>query len=152
MADDLVRHIDQTYRTLAEPARRVIGGLSMGAHGALQLSLTHPGRFGAVGVHSPSLRTAGDTFAFFGRGEAFAQRDPLSLVQQGVAPASRLWIDAGDQDPWSRQVERLSGALDQQRAPHVLRIFPGIHDGSYWSQHIADYLRFYSAALGATAA
>ena len=55
IAEDLVRHVDATYRTLPDADHRAIGGLSMGGYGALQLGFTYPGVFGAVGAHSPAL-------------------------------------------------------------------------------------------------
>ena len=30
---------------------------------------------------------------------------------------------------------------------HEYRVTPGGHDGDYWRQHAAEYLRFYAAAL-----
>jgi enterochelin esterase-like enzyme len=27
-------------------------------------------------------------------------------------------------------------------------LFPGPHEAEYWIEHVPDYLRFYSAALG----
>src|SRR5204862_4380329 len=39
VARDLVSHVDGTYRTIPRREARAVGGLSMGAHGALQLTL-----------------------------------------------------------------------------------------------------------------
>src|SRR5688572_29804627 len=39
---DLVGHVDATYRTIADRGARGIGGLSMGGYGALVLGLRNP--------------------------------------------------------------------------------------------------------------
>jgi hypothetical protein len=39
LARDVVQHIDARFRTVANPSGRAVGGLSMGAHGALQVAL-----------------------------------------------------------------------------------------------------------------
>ncbi|HZI23218.1 MAG TPA: alpha/beta hydrolase family protein [Gemmatimonadales bacterium] len=55
VAGDLVRHIDSTYRTLADRQHRGIAGLSMGGYGAISLALTHPDVFAAAASHSGVL-------------------------------------------------------------------------------------------------
>jgi S-formylglutathione hydrolase FrmB len=55
IAGDLVRHIDTTYRTLADRRHRGIAGLSMGGYGAVTLALEHPDRFAAAASHSGVL-------------------------------------------------------------------------------------------------
>lgn len=148
VALDLVEHIDGQYRTRPTPGQRAIGGLSMGAHAALTLSMAYPERFGVVGVHSPSLRPAEQALPFFGTGAAFDQRDPIALIEAGRLPANlRLWLDVGDQDWWLDAVLRLHHALEQRNIPHHWRLWQGIHDGPYWAEHVADYLRFYGEAL-----
>jgi len=47
IARDLVRHVDSTYRTLADRRHRGIAGLSMGGFGAVTLALEHPDVFSA---------------------------------------------------------------------------------------------------------
>ena len=109
VAQDLVAQIDATYRTVARPEARALGGISMGGNGALQLSLNYPGVFGTIGAHSPALRTRQQAPYFMGGffpgtgatpgAEAYAARDPLSLVKGGAEAApGRLWLDVGQQD------------------------------------------------------
>ncbi|MEK6250929.1 MAG: alpha/beta hydrolase-fold protein, partial [Actinomycetota bacterium] len=55
--------VPQVARSVdANPRRVAIGGISMGGFGAYDLVLKHPGRYCAVGGHSPALwRTGGET-------------------------------------------------------------------------------------------
>lgn len=50
---DVVRYVDTHYRTLADPAHRLIAGHSMGGYGALTLAFRHPDVFGSVYAMSP---------------------------------------------------------------------------------------------------
>lgn len=148
LADDLVRHIDASFRTLPDPAHRAIGGLSMGGHGALQLAFNRPDVFGVAGAHSPSLRPEDGELPFLGTGDEFAARDPISLAQS--APGIErliIWLDAGDEDPWIERIELLHRILEDRGIPHSWSILPGEHGGAYWEQNLVTYLRFYDAAL-----
>src|SRR2546423_13721483 len=55
IARDLVRHVDSTYRTLADRRHRGIAGLSMGGFGAVTIALEHPDVFSAAASHSGVL-------------------------------------------------------------------------------------------------
>jgi enterochelin esterase-like enzyme len=149
---DLVSHVDTTFRTDARRERRAVGGLSMGAHGALQLALNHPDVFSIAGAHSPTLRSFADSPAFFGDPQWFARYDPLSLIQD-TAAARRIsvWIDAGYDDQWRDGAEAVAHALAAQRAPYTYRVLEGLHEGWYWQSYLPEYLNFYAQALGATA-
>ena len=48
VALDLVRFIDQKYRTIPTPDYRAIGGFSMGGFGAMNIAVHHPDTFGSV--------------------------------------------------------------------------------------------------------
>jgi enterochelin esterase-like enzyme len=156
-AQDVVQHIDATYRTIPDTNHRGIGGLSMGADGAMQLAINYPGTFGTVGVHSPTLRDYPDTAAyvsFFGDEAYFNAHDPVHLAQQypDRARALQLWLDvgAGDTD-WHESVVSYHNLLTQLSVPHTFHgDWPGIHDGYYWGGHAADYVHFYGAALADT--
>ena len=50
---DIVRHIDANYRTLARPASRGIAGHSMGGYGAVAIGMKHPEVFSAIYALSP---------------------------------------------------------------------------------------------------
>src|ERR1700761_62785 len=50
--NDVIKKVDDTYRTVRDKKGRVITGLSMGGHGALYLSTRHPDLFCAAGSMS----------------------------------------------------------------------------------------------------
>ncbi len=149
---DLVSHIDAQYRTRAERGARAIGGLSMGAHGALDLALTNPEEFGVAGGHSLALRRMENALEFFGTPENWTAHDPPSLMKArsaapGAARPMAMWIDIGDDDPWAAPNAKFHTQLTADGVPHQWRARPGKHDHAYWASHVEEYLRFYGNAL-----
>jgi enterochelin esterase-like enzyme len=145
---DVVRHVDATYRSIARREARAVGGLSMGAHGALQLALNYPDVFGVAGAHSPSIRDETMAPLYFGRGDAFARRDPITLVKNSTLTSPpRMWIDIGRNDFWKEPAEELHRVLAEKGWAHEWRILPGEHDGWYWGDHLWEYLPFYADAF-----
>ena len=149
VARDLRRQVDSTYRTLPGMAHRAIGGLSMGAAGALQLAFNHPDVFGVVGGHSPSLHVDDNTFSeIYGVGSDFAQREPIALADSAPGiDGLKIWIDAGQDDPWLERDQLLHQHLTDRGIAHNWSVLEGGHDGQYWIQNLPLYLRFYDTAL-----
>jgi endo-1,4-beta-xylanase len=94
LINELVPHVDATYRTCAERQGRAIGGHSMGGFGAARLGFKYPHMFGAVSMLSPAFHTteefqqehATDIFAnVFGSDIAYCQANiPETLVEQNA--------------------------------------------------------------------
>lgn len=57
---DLVRYVDQSFRTLAGPTSRALAGHSMGGFGALNIAMRHPDVFAAVYAVAPGLAAPED--------------------------------------------------------------------------------------------
>jgi putative tributyrin esterase len=51
LVEDVITHVDATYRTLARRESRGVGGLSMGGYGAFALAARYPALFGAAASH-----------------------------------------------------------------------------------------------------
>ncbi|MDX6514500.1 MAG: hypothetical protein QOH73_166 [Gaiellaceae bacterium] len=138
-------------RLHADPRRVAIGGISMGGFGALDLALEHPHRFCAVGAHSAALwRTGAETPAgAFDDATDFARHDVLALAGARRRPLgrARVWIDAGDDDPFFHAGRALAGIL-RAHGQHVqFHTAPGGHEHGYWWAHEPAYLAFYASAL-----
>jgi enterochelin esterase-like enzyme len=166
VAADLVREVDARYRTLPERTARAVGGMSMGALGALQLGINHAGVFGVVGAHTPTWRDYEATHAWFGAEMAtvffgdrayFDRHDPVYLYHTHADAAQRLILrlDVGADDPWRRSVEWFRRRLEERGVAHEWRLLDGAGHGDtdhgYWSRHTADYVRFYGRAFGQAA-
>src|SRR6266852_5276567 len=149
MAHDVVSEIDARFRTIGDSAHRAIGGVSMGAHGAVQLAFNYPGTFSVVGAHSLVLRRYDTAPAYFGQPSDYAKRDPmqLALAKSELLRSIDLWIDIGDKDPWASLAKQFDGELADLKVTHVWHEWSGDHSASYWSAHLSDYLHFYGDAL-----
>jgi S-formylglutathione hydrolase FrmB len=129
--------------------RVAIGGISMGGFGAYDIARLHPGRFCAVAGHSPALWRSGGESApgAFDDADDFARHDVIGAARSTPAAFGdgRLWLDAGDEDPFRPGVDALTQALG---ARVTSKTWSGGHDSDYWNDHWVDYARFYARALG----
>ena len=141
--------IPEVVRRYGIDGRRVaIGGISMGGFGAYDIARLHPGRFCAVAGHSPALwRTGGETAPdAFDDAEDFARHDVIAAARANpdAFGDGRLWLDAGDEDPFRPGDDALAAALGDRV---TAKTWPGGHDDGYWNEHWPDYARFYARAL-----
>ncbi len=93
--NDLVPHIDATYRTMARREMRAIEGFSMGGFGALHLATKFPEVFGSMTAlaHAPIRPNSGwpkvdlvyKSGPMQGDDAYFNRNDPFQLVEQNAA-------------------------------------------------------------------
>jgi S-formylglutathione hydrolase FrmB len=137
----------------ANANRVAIGGVSMGGFGVYDLARLHPGRFCAVGGHSPALwESAGLTAAgAFDNAADFARHDVIAAARARPRPfkTQPVWLDAGSRDPFRPGHAAFARALRSARAGLTRVTWPGGHDQAYWDSHWNTYLRFYATALRA---
>ena len=125
--EDVVMHVDRTYRTLAAREGRALIGGSMGGYGALLGGILHPERFAVVAALSPVI-------GFLEMRELALQRPYYRLLLGPAAAAARgredlediletcEWVFGEDQEAWARAdlgelAARTPGAL---RGVHLL--------------------------------
>jgi S-formylglutathione hydrolase FrmB len=147
---DLIPAVTRRYGT--DSRRVAIGGTSMGGFGALDVARLHPGRFCAVGAHSPAIwRTGGETApGAFDDARDFARHDLVGAARTRPRSfaAQPVWIDAGRSDPFQPGDRAFVAALQS----HGVRVHdhltsPGGHNDAYWHKHWRGYLDFYAGAL-----
>jgi len=133
LAEELVPWVDAHYRTLAGREYRAIGGLSRGAGWAVHLGFSHSDLFAIVGAHSLAL---------------FWVDGPLLPVWMRDTPDGQLprtYLDIGRDDRELKSTMDFAGLLDKYEVPHEWHLNTGFHDEDYWSSHVEQYLRFYTA-------
>jgi enterochelin esterase-like enzyme len=157
--EELLPHVDSTLRTLPGREGRLIGGLSAGGYGAVNLALDHPHLFAAAAALSPAVYTPLPP-------ERSGSRRNLQFARDGVF----------DPDTWRRlnyppRLERyaagrlrvpfflLTGRDDElgiaahtrtlfdRLSPHQpeaveLRIVDGGHGWAVWRAALPDALRY----------
>lgn len=164
---ELIPHIDSTFRTRTQREFRAVSGLSMGGFGSLVLAMHHPNLFGACAALSAAAVT--DEMLTAMPGELYNQmlapvlsgpvagndrltltwkrNSPIILAQS--APVNELkkvrwYIDCGDDDALSEGNAMLHIALTKRQVSHEYRVRDGAHNWAYWRGSLPDVLRFFS--------
>jgi enterochelin esterase-like enzyme len=145
--NDLIPHIDKTYRTIPNRAGRAIEGFSMGGWGAAHLAFKYPDRFAAVTLVS-ALLYAHDNFPQFGRifnnsESAYYAQDPITRAHRDAATLAgqiKIRLLAGSQDNHYRGLDfaiNFDKRLTQWHIPHTLTIVPNVnHNDADLYQHM----------------
>lgn len=138
VAQSLIPWIDDRYRTLSEREFRAIGGLSRGGAWALDIGLSNPDLFSAIGMHSG--------FVFYT--DVQLVHGWLDDLQSGMTP--RIYMDIADKDrpEITDSATWLEGLLTEYGVSHEWHMFIGEHEEAYWKAHVEDYLRWYSQNWG----
>lgn len=162
---ELIPHIDATYRTRPTREFRGIAGLSMGGWGTLVHALRHPELFAACAAFSaavwPDEEILGmkqdDWDKIIGPvlGVGLAGKDRLTPTFRKVSPLDlakslpeeslkkvRYYIDCGDDDFLIRGNCALHLLLTDRKIPHEFRVRDGGHTWGYWRTGIVDGLKF----------
>ena len=139
-----------------DPDRIAIGGISMGGYGAFNVARISPERFCAVGGHSPAVWESASEAAdgAFDDAADFAANNVIEIAGSDPSPYAdlRLWLDAGDDDPFLAGDEALEASLRAGGGRPVVKRSAGGHDNAYWNGNWDDYFRFYAHALNVCAA
>jgi S-formylglutathione hydrolase FrmB len=141
----LIRRFDIAPRKVA------IGGISMGGFGAYDIARLSPKRFCAIGGHSPAIweNSSETADGAFDDAADFERNDIIAAAKLTPSPyrGTRLWIDAGDEDPFLSGDQAFEDALRASGLDPVVRDGPGGHDSDYWNGNWREYLGFYARAL-----
>lgn len=131
----LLPRIDQLYRTIPDREHRAAGGLSRGGGWAVHFGIGHAELFGSLGAHSVAVF------------HADAQLMRTWLKSLGPQGTPRIYVDIGDRDRPEIMDSAVwfSDLLNEFSVPYEWRLFRGYHNEAYWSAHMEDYLRWYTA-------
>jgi enterochelin esterase-like enzyme len=176
--NDLMPHVDATYRTLPQRESRLVGGYSMGGFGAIRYAVSHPELFAGALVLSPAVYTplppvdsSAREFGAFGDDdepfvEAFytslnypAQLERLAQSRLGLA----MFIAVGDDEYHNPKPEDALHDIDMEahllynrvvRLANVsaeLRVYDGGHDWSVWERGFREGMPFLARFLSTSA-
>jgi enterochelin esterase-like enzyme len=132
--DELIPHIEATYCAANHAQLRAIGGISRGGYWALETAFLHAESFVSVGGHSASLY------------DLYAGPDvnPQYTGIENDLGRLRIYFDIGEDDWLRGNIERLHEAMLVEGVPHVWQLNDGQHEDPYWSEHVEEYLRWYT--------
>lgn len=168
MIQELIPHIDRSFRTQAKREGRIIEGFSMGGYGAARLGFTHPQLFAAVsllgaGPLQPDFNEAPRAgprgrdqvlgTVYGGDMDFYREQSPWQIAGQSAeklrsGPFIRQVI--GDRDETLRFNRDFHQHLDSLKVPHTYRQIPGVpHNPNLLLDALGDdNWTFYRKALG----
>lgn len=153
---DLIPHIDASYRTIAARTGRAIAGYSMGGYGAVRYPLAYPELFSATIILSPAVYVPlppGDSsarlFGAFGQGEQvfveeiYTQKNYPALIPEFEKSqlALHAYIAVGDDEWRNPKPEDYQHDLDYEaarlynsfvHARFIVAQFSVLHGGHDW--------------------
>ena len=159
---ELMPHIEKTYRTKNEKRFRAISGLSMGGGETFMYALHRPDLFSAACPLSASTgpltledarknlmrdnQNLSDTLisAYYNKHSA------LSLINNApdsVKKGVRWYIDCGDDDFLYEGNSLVHIAMKKNEIPHEFRIREGAHNWTYWRTSLPNVLEFISMSF-----
>ncbi len=154
VADDLIKEVDDHYRTIKSGYGRAIAGLSMGGYGAVKIALKHPGLVAFAGSLSGALNAAsglevplGKTHmehmsAVFGPPDSPTRvdNDVFALLTKAQATHfTRLpffYLDCGESDGLLKTNREFVAQLQQQKIAYEYHELPGAHTWEYWDTQV----------------
>jgi enterochelin esterase-like enzyme len=136
VARDLVKAIDAHYRTIPNGANRILGGLSEGGYGALNIGLQHPGEFRVLESWS-GYEKADNIRSIFGtKKQLLHQNTPLATLPRAAtalkAARTFVWFYSGSTDRLSKQNVEFARELTQFGIPYRFTVVRGGHNWALW--------------------
>ena len=163
--DELMPHVESTYRIKSEKRYRAVSGLSMGGGGSFMYALHRPDLFSSAAPLSAyigplSLEALKNRFErmeedISGISEEdlvayYEHHNALSLIKnmpEDQKRAVRWYIDCGDDDFLYEGNSLVHIAMKKHDIPHEFRIRDGAHTWTYWRESLPEVLAFVSQAF-----
>jgi enterochelin esterase-like enzyme len=162
---ELIPHVEKTYRARVGKQFRAVAGLSMGGYGSLIYALKHPDMFAACAPLSAAVYEDEEMLEMeqaqwdyvFGPplaaglegaerlNEHYYANSPLHIVRNGEVEALRsvkYYIDCGDDDFLIKGNMELHAAMIDQEIEHEFRVRDGGHTWTYWRTALPEVLAF----------
>ncbi|WP_339878050.1 alpha/beta hydrolase family protein [uncultured Algoriphagus sp.] len=161
LIEELIPHIDKSYKTLAKRESRAITGLSMGGHGAIMLSAKHPELFiaatsmsGVMNIDTRLWKVPAE-FSKLRKGQQqemlgkdlqydapFSTYTAVGLVDKMKVNGIALLMDCGVDDFLLETNRQMHQLLLANGTPHDYTERPGAHTWEYWTQALPFHLLF----------
>lgn len=161
--EELMPHIEKTYRIKGEKRYRAVAGLSMGGGGTFMYALHHPELFSSACPLSAYIgpltledarrrqeRAGQAKVSDAALEEYFKRHSALQLVENMDAEEIkkvRWFIDCGDDDFLYEGNSLIHIAMRKKEIPHEYRVRQGGHSWTYWRESLPVVLSFVSDAF-----
>lgn len=153
--DELMPHIDATYRTLPDKAHRAIAGLSMGGGGTVAYAQKHPELWSSAcalsGLVGLTAERPDDKSTDFSK--SLLRNDPVTFIEDAdpdtldALRTVRWYADCGDDDYLADNNIAFYNAMRAHGIPLEYRMRDGAHNWTYWRTALPEVLRFISTVF-----
>ncbi len=161
--EELMPHVESSYRIRGEKRYRAVAGLSMGGGGTFMYALHHPELFSSACPLSASCGPLSreemnnsrhwqrwDSATEKQKDEWFKRHSVLQLISdlpEEELRKVRWFIDCGDDDFLYEGNSLAHIALRKKEIPHEYRVRDGGHTWTYWRESLPVVLSFISDAF-----
>ena len=160
--DELMPHVESTYRIKRDKRFRAVAGLSMGGGGSFMYALHRPDLFSSacplsayagpltIEQYKSQLARRDDSFTDDQIQAYFEKHNAVSLVENGSVEdisSVRWFIDCGDDDFLYEVNSLVHIAMKKKEIPHEYRVRDGRHSWTYWRASLPVVLNFVSQAF-----
>jgi S-formylglutathione hydrolase FrmB len=148
---ELVKAIDEKYKTIKDRTGRAITGLSMGGHGALYIAIKHQDVFGAAGSMSGGVdirpfpnnwEMAKQLGTYAEQPERWEKNTVINMLNLLTPNSLAIIIDCGTDDFFYKVNENLHQQLLYRNIPHDFISRPGAHTWPYWTNAVKFQMLF----------
>ncbi|WP_281513243.1 alpha/beta hydrolase family protein [Bacteroides acidifaciens] len=152
ISSELVKYIDEHYKTVADRKGRAITGLSMGGHGAMWNAIRHKDTFGAGGSTSGGVdirpfplnwEMAKQLGEFAHNKKAWDEHTVINQIDKIENGDLAIIIDCGESDFFLNVNKDLHNRLLARKINHDFITRPGGHAGKYWKNSIDYQILFF---------
>jgi enterochelin esterase-like enzyme len=158
---ELIPHIESSYRVVPDKEHRAIAGLSMGGGGTTWYAINHSNMFSSAYAMSALMGLVNGTWITHNpdsRRKAFMEsavaNNNITAVENATKEqcaqiASVRWfIDVGDDDFLFDNNMEFVKAMRSRHIPYQLRVREGGHTWRYWQEALHIALPFVSESFG----
>jgi len=161
--EELMPHVEKTYRIKKEKRYRAISGLSMGGGGSFMYALHHPELFSSSAPLSAYVgpltiddlkrnlnRNGNANYSEEELDDYFKSHNAVELVKNMPADqlsSVRWYIDCGDDDFLFEGNSLIHIEMKKKQIAHEYRVRDGAHNWTYWRESLPAVLEFVSQAF-----
>lgn len=161
--EELMPHVEKTFRIKNEKRYRAVSGLSMGGGGSFMYALHHPELFSSSAPLSAYVgpltledlkrnldRNGNTNYSEQELQDYFKSHNAVELIKN--MPAEKLssvrwYIDCGDDDFLFEGNSLIHIAMKKKQIAHEYRVREGAHNWTYWRESLPAVLEFVSQAF-----
>jgi enterochelin esterase-like enzyme len=154
--NELIPHIEKTYRVRSDKRYRAISGLSMGGGGTIYYTLHHPEMFAAAAPLSATTSAwlRAEHKASPMQVADYEKRHNIDSIVNSASEKEleafkkvRWYVSCGDDDFLFRDNAMMHILFRSKNIPHEYRVKDGGHTWTYWRMELPEVLSFVSKSF-----